>query len=83
VAVEPQPEARQVARPFVIQTLLARAEHAHVAVQIEHGEGVVVLQNSGAFPDARGRRQDVELILDLDDVVHYATSRADTLIAWS
>lgn len=72
-AVQPQPQPRDVARALVIEALLSRAVHPDVAVQIEHGEGVAVLQHRIAFARARRGGQDVELVLDLNYVFH-ATS---------
>ena len=74
--VQAQPEAREIARSFVIQALLARAERPDVAVEIEQREGIVVLEHRAALAGARRGRQDVELILDLNEIVHVGCSYA-------
>ena len=58
---------------MVIQPLFTGPEHADVAVQVEQSEGVAVLEHRRALASARGGRQDVELILNLDYVFHDAS----------
>ena len=58
---------------MVIQPLFTVPEHAEVAVQVEQSEGVAVLEHGRALARARGGRQDVELILNLDYVFHDAS----------
>ena len=69
-AVEPQPEARQVPGVFVIQPLLSGAERANVARVVEDRKGVVVFEDRGPLGRFRSGREDIELVLNLDDVFH-------------
>ena len=79
--VQPQAESREVPGPFVIQPLLAGAERADVAGQIEEREGVAVLQDRAAIAGARRRGEDVELILNLDQIFHHTPTPASACVS--
>ena len=57
-------------RAAVEVPLLSRPERRDVALRVEDGEAVAVLQHVPPLLEERGRREDVEPILELDDVVH-------------
>jgi hypothetical protein len=75
LVVQPQPEPREISRALVVDALVARTERAHVAVQIEKGERITVLENETLFSSLRSGREDVELILDLDHIFHASPRR--------
>jgi hypothetical protein len=54
-----QQQAGEVARPLVVQALLAKAARLDVAVVVEDGEGVPVLEHPGPFVGGAGSGQDV------------------------
>ena len=68
LAVDAEREAREIPRALVIQPLLACAERADVARVVEQRERVVVFENRRPLGGSRRRRENVELIADLDDV---------------
>ena len=78
-AVQAQAERREISRPLVIQPLLSGTEGADVAAQIEDGEGVIVLQDGSALRRARRGRENVELILNLDQIFHGYASAASAV----
>ena len=62
----------QKPRVLVVEPEFSLAPQLEVAEAIEHGKRVPMLENVGAIVHAGRRRQDVELILDLDDFLDYA-----------
>src|SRR5215210_5297607 len=70
LAVQPEAKSRKVTGALVIKALIRFAERAHITIQIEHGEAVAVLQNRNALRQPRYLREDVVLILELNDVFH-------------
>jgi hypothetical protein len=86
--IDAQPERREEARALVVQTV--RAAHpgaADVAVAIEHGERVALLEYARAGQRERRHRQDLVAVLDvtLDHAdpcgfVHAAASRVVRLL---
>ncbi len=62
-AIEIQPEARQMARAVMVQTLLAESPARDVAPVIEDGKGVAVLENASSVghPSLTHCRPDIAL----------------------
>ena len=70
MVLEIQLEGAQEPGPLVEQAHLAQAHGADGAAAVEHPEALAVLQDPSAVIGARAGRQDVELLLDLDDLLH-------------
>src|SRR5262249_34509870 len=64
-------EPRQVAGAFVVQPLFATAERRDVAVQVEDGKRVALLQHGAPLARQRGGGEDVVLVLNLNDIFHF------------
>src|SRR5262249_31153534 len=60
----------QEPRSFVIEPLLAQADALDVAVAVKNGKSLTLLEHVAVLKGARRGRQNVELILDLDDFFH-------------
>lgn len=54
----------------MIQSLFPQPDSVDVAEVIEHRERIAVFQNATVLIDSRRRRQNVILILDLNDLFH-------------
>jgi hypothetical protein len=66
---EAQLEPREKPGPLVINALFPEADGAAVAVAVEDGERLAVLEDAHAVLGGGGGRQNVVLVFDLDNVV--------------
>jgi len=73
-AGQPELQPGEESGPVVVEPLLPQAQGDDVARVVEDGEGVPVLEHSGPLVRPRGGRQDVVLVLQLDDVFHATAS---------
>jgi hypothetical protein len=70
-----QPQPAEKPCPLVIQSLLAQARRLNVAITVEYGERVALLEYARLLVNARGGGEDVKPVVDLDDLFRRVNRR--------
>ena len=73
--IDQQPQSAQKTRPFVIDPLLSEPGMFNIAGAIENGKTLALLQNPN-FVRGRRRRDNIIVISQTDNVIHFACSFA-------